>query len=75
MSEGYKSVDIICPYWVSLFESKRYSCITCEGLYPSSYEVTEFQSRKQRESHIEQYCKCKYNDCLLAKALNKKYEV
>ena len=69
--EKYYYSDIFCPFFERF---KKVNIIQCEGIADNSSMLLLFESQRDYERYIGDFCCDKYKNCLLAKILYGKYE-
>ena len=70
MPESYMSKDVLCPYYHKEIQNK----ICCEGIDDDSSIHLNFVSGKRRIEYEKAMCCRGYDMCLIAQALNKKWD-
>ncbi len=69
MRNAWDEKYIRCP----LYRDRGKCTITCEGTVCRSTEL-RFISNKERDRHVDRYCKRDYEKCLQYRGVCKKYE-
>ena len=70
MATMYDYVNVRCPFFVASGKCK----IACEGLTEGSNICLSYQTFEMRNAQRQRYCDSNYEECEIAKILNKKYE-
>ncbi len=68
---SFDDIYVKCPYFYN-FDKKD---IRCEGLCGDSTIITRFTRRRDMENFAEGFCYKYPNECMVSRALDKKYEV
>ena len=65
-----QDVLVKCPYYSGEEPQK----VVCEGVEKGSALHVTFASPDQRKNYKNKFCKRQYNDCMICKMLNRKWE-
>jgi len=67
---NYEDPSVLCPF----YKEERPFALICEG--PNTYTSVHmcFHPTSRKKSYKQTYCMDHYNDCLLAKGLNKMWD-
>lgn len=67
-----KQIDayVVCPF----YKRNESQMIICEGVKKGTTVHLAFSDSTELKSYKKEYCKCRYQDCLITKMLNRKYE-
>lgn len=70
MAKSKVSVYVKCPY----YRREERQKICCEGVGKGSYIHLVFDSAQRTKDYEKCFCKGDYNQCPLAKMLNRRYD-
>ena len=67
---SYQDVSVRCPFyrWQKDYE------IACEGFSEVSTVSLHFFDRRQKRKYVCKFCEQNYEDCILYKEVDKKYD-
>ena len=67
--------EIICPFFIALYDTKNSYRNVCEGLCPEASTAIGFRQKQAMNEWRHRYCLTfHYKTCPYAKALAKQYE-
>lgn len=67
--KSYADKNVLCPFYSREEPTKLF----CEGVVRGTSLNLNFRDTNLKVSYKNKLCKSKYHDCLLCKALTKKY--